>query len=388
MKPLYPDIDEAEYRSRISSAQKMMKEHGLDALLISSSVNSYYFTGFDNLQLYAPEDDITRALIIKRDADPVWFTSGFSKSFEASAWPTEIRSSRAYNQASVFMETWGELGLKGAKVGAELGVGSNRVDLPGQIFLELSKVCSLIDASGLIEIIRLIKSQEELSRIRKAAEISERAFQRLIPEIKEGMTEREIAHLLGAHMMEEGADRLYYLLVRAAERYRNRLFCVLPIEKRINKGDYVKIEYSVDYHHYVNEAKSLVLTGARPKPSERDHYQLHVEAMRAGARVAKPGATAADVFEAEKRVFEEAGLKVREGMSYGHGTGMNGHEPPVIRASDRTLLQAGMVFVLEPGHTPDAEGLNAEISTGNTVIVKSSGAAERLPPLSEEIISI
>jgi Xaa-Pro aminopeptidase len=388
MKPIYPDIGEAEYRSRISKIQKTMKERDLDAILISSGVNSYYFTGFDNLQLYAPEDDVTRALIIRRDEDPVWITSqGFGRSFEACAWPAEIRP-YGRDQASGFMEIWNELGLKGAKVGAELGLGSNRVDLPGQIFLDLAKACSFVDASDLIDSVRLIKSQEELKRVRTAAEISERAFQRLIPEIKVGMTERKIASLLGTHLLEEGADRPYYVLVRAAERYRNRLFCVLPIDKKINKGDYVKIEYSADYRHYVNEAKSLVLMGTQPEPSERDHYQLNVEAIRAGAKAAKSGAPVADVARAARAVFEEAGLKVNEGMSFGHGTGMNGHEPPVVGPNDKTRLQAGMVFVIEPGHIPDAEGLNREISCGNTVIVKTSGAAERLPPLSEEIISI
>ena len=388
MKPDYPDISEEEYRNRISKTQKLMAENDLDALLISSGVNCYYFTGYDSLLLYAPEDDITMALIIRRDAEPVWVTQGFNNSFKAVAWPTDVRSYRRNQASDFFRETWNDLGLKGARVGAELGLGSNRVEIPGQVFLDLSKMCNFVDASGLVETVRLIKSKEEQSRLRTAGEISERAFQRLIPEIKVGMTERKVANLLGAHMLEEGADRPYYVLVRTAERYKNRLFCVHPIDKKIVKGDYVKIEYSADYRHYVNEAKSLVLAGARPKQSELDHYQLHIEAMKDGAKAAKPGATVADVSNAARAIFEEAGLRVREGMSFGHGTGMNCHEPPVLSPNDTTRLQAGMVFVIEPGHIPDAEGLNMEMSTGNTVIVRSSGAAERLPPLSEEIISI
>jgi Xaa-Pro aminopeptidase len=262
------------------------------------------------------------------------------------------------------------------------------VDLPGQIFLDLAETSSFTDASSLIDSIRLTKSEEEVNRIRTAAKISERAFQRLVPEIEVRMTERKIANLLGAHLLEEGADRPYYVLVRAAERYANRLFCALPINKKTSKGDRVKIEYSADYRHYVNEAKSLVLIGTQPKPSEREHYQLHIEAMKAGAAVAIPGATAADVCAAEKRIFEEAGLKVVEGRSFGHGTGMNCHEPPVVGPNDKTRLQPGMVFVLEPGGIPNAEGSYAEISTANTVIVKTSGPAERLPPLSKEIICI
>ncbi len=387
MKPLYPDIDKTEYGNRISKAQKLMKEHGLHALFISSVVNSYYFTGFDSLQLYPPEADRTWALIISRDADPVWITSqSFRKSFEALAWPTEIRSYQGRkDQVSVIMDAWNELGLKGVKVGAELGLGSNRIYLPGQIFLDLANICSFVDASNLIDSIRLIKSQEEVSRLRTAAEISDRAIQRLISKIEVGMTERKIAQLLGAYMLEEGADRPYYLLVRAGERYLNKLSCSLPIDKKIDKGEYVKIEYSADYRHYVNEGKTLALFDAQPKPSERDHYHLLVEAMKAGAKAARPGATAADVAEAQKRLFEEAGIELPEGKTFGHGTGMNCHEPPQLGPDDKTVLQAGMVFVVEPGDIPNVGGLNREMSTGNTVIVKTSGAAERLPPLSEEI---
>ena len=112
---------------------------------------------------------------------------------------------------------------------------------------------------------------------------------------------------------------------------------------------------------------------------------MYVEVLKKGIDKCKPGVTCADVFQAEKSVFEEAGLDVGNPFRMGHGTGLEAHEPPDIRPQDKTVLQPAMTFAVEPWGVADASG--ASFGLSNTVVV-TTGEADRLPPFMNEIISI
>ena len=178
--------------------------------------------------------------------------------------------------------------------------------------------------------------------------------------------------------MDRLSEKLRFTIKEASELGTGS---VRQIRYKIKKGDYIKMEYAAIVRHYMNEAKSLVLVGAKPEPEVRDYYQLYYESINASAKAVKLGATMADVFEAGKKVFEEAGVKA-EIHNLGHGMGLNGHEPPLVDPYDKTPIQPGLVFVIEPF------AIYGAMSQGITTIVNSSGTAEMLPPFSEEIISI
>jgi Xaa-Pro aminopeptidase len=81
-----------------------------------------------------------------------------------------------------------------------------------------------------------------------------------------------------------------------------------------------------------------------------------VEANKKGISAIKPGVTAADVFRAMSKVFEEAGL-VNNNVRAGHGIGLEGHEPPHLGLHDTIVLEVNMVFAVEPFGVPNKEGL-------------------------------
>ncbi len=112
-------------------------------------------------------------------------------------------------------------------------------------------------------------------------------------------------------------------------------------------------------------------------------HQAYADACRKGQEASKPGATAADVFAAAEKAFEEAGYTVGPRRSFGHGMGVDLHEPPRISPDDHTKLQRGMVFTVEVGGIASPEGI--QFSKSQATIV-TSGAPEKLPPYAEEII--
>jgi Xaa-Pro aminopeptidase len=380
------DISESEYKKRITNAQKLLEKENLDALLVSSCLNAYYFTGLDSL-LVDPsgvEQDMIWSLIIRRDAEPTFILPDFQKKgIVASSWLTDIRTfGTIWEGPAAIGRTWKELKLDGARVGAEL---SHAQTMHNGTFLDLARRSKFVDATELISKIRLVKSKEEANRIRLAAKIANRAFERAIPKIKEGMTERELAGMLGAYMYEEGADKPYYSTIRAGQKYLDRLYIARPSDYKLRRGDWMLLEWSAEYHHYVNEAKSILLLGAQPTQEQRELYDVYVEVLKKGIDKCRPGVSCAEVFQAEKSVFEEAGLDVGDPFRMGHGTGLEAHEPPDIRPQDKTVLQPEMAFAIEPWGVANAKGTSFGLS--NTVVI-TSGKADRLPPLMNEIVCI
>src|SRR5437867_6402052 len=139
LMPDFCDISELEYNKRITNVQKLLEEESLDALLVSSCLNAYYFTGLESL-LVAPqgiEQDMVWALIIKKDAEPIFVLPQIAKKGLAVAtWLTDIRTFPAiWDGPTEISRIWKELKLDGARIGAEL---SHAQHMHNRTFLDLA----------------------------------------------------------------------------------------------------------------------------------------------------------------------------------------------------------------------------------------------------------
>ena len=118
------DISEAEYQRRISKAQSLMEKQAIDALLVASPINAYYFTGLDSLifDITGVEQDVSWALVIRRKEPPVMILPyQFRKSFESGARVSDIKVyQNVLDPLGDISKIWKDLGLQKAKVGAEL----------------------------------------------------------------------------------------------------------------------------------------------------------------------------------------------------------------------------------------------------------------------------
>jgi Xaa-Pro dipeptidase len=387
--PRYPDFPQTEYNERIIKAREAMKERNLDALFLSEFENVYYMTGFLGAS-FAGTRDWPYALIVKADGDVCFIERGGTGPIASyTTWlpaSSVVDYMRIPEAGEAMRKAFADMGLKGGRVGAELG-SVQAVKFSTGIFLDLIKSAgvSFVDGADAIWDVRMVKSKIEVDRIREAAKIASRASERAFGQVKVGMTERDVSRLVSQYMIEEGAERpAWTTIVQSGDKFTDGLGGTFPSMRKIQSGEYVQVDFGATYHHYNSDLNRMALMGRQPTESERYHWSLYVEANKKGAAAVRPGVTAEDIFRAMEKVFEEGGVKY-VGVRAGHGLGLDPHEPPHLGIGDKTVVKAGMVFAIEPFAAPNKDGIR--FNCEDDVVCNETGY-ERLSMQPSEILVI
>lgn len=209
----------------------------------------------------------------------------------------------------------------------------------------------LLPIEGMVEGLRAVKDSWELDRLRDGGMRLSDAAKCIIPKALAGISERELAGVIEVELRRAGFDRPAFDTIVASGSHS-----ALPHhragDRQLADGDLVVLDFGGTLDGYSVDLSRTVAVG-QPGGRERHLYE-HVMAAQAAAHVATgPGVSAAAVDAAARRVLETAGLGEAFCHSTGHGLGLEVHERPRVgrprlgRADE--VLQAGMVFTLEPG---------------------------------------
>ncbi|MDA4113580.1 MAG: Xaa-Pro peptidase family protein [Thaumarchaeota archaeon] len=387
--PEWVDFDEPEYSRRISRAREAMKAHDLDALFLTQYKNVYYFSGYLNAVPAIASDQVCAA-IIKRDGTTRLLDMEWTRNIaEETSW---IRShtffsgiqAKKQNVLEVLSRTFSEMGLKGARIGAEFGEKQS-VRLPTEILLDLLKSGpDLVDGAPALWDCRMVKSELEVDRVRQAARIASRALDRAFAEARVGMTEVEFSRRLGQLIMEEGADVPTWMIVSSGRRLGPKIAGAYPVERKLRRGDYLQVDLGATFHRYTSDVCRMAYVGGAPPRADSDLWDVYAEADRKGTRAVRPGVRASSVYQAITDVFEEAGYRFTFDTG-GHGLGLDGHEPPNLGPGDETVIRPGMVFSIEPDGVANKDGV---AFTCEDNIVCTEGGSERLSTLGWDLVQI
>lgn len=217
--------------------------------------------------------------------------------------------------------------------------------------------------------IRMIKDEEEIHLIEKAVKIADKAFARLLPELKEGMTELEAAALLEFYLKQEGASETSFPTIVASGK-RSSLPHGQPTEKKFDKGDFITFDFGAVYKGYCSDMTRTVVVGEADE-KQKQIYELVLSAQLAAITGLRPGITGAQGDRYARDVIKEAGYGEMFGHGTGHSVGLNIHEDPRLSPSCNTLLHPGMVLTVEPGiYIPDWGGVRIE----DIVVIADDGA--------------
>ena len=167
--------------------------------------------------------------------------------------------------------------------------------------------------------LRQIKDQYEIGLLREACEISQRALQRLMLEVRVGTSERMVAARLEFLMREEGADAAAFSTIVAtgsssAEPHHE------PTDRVIERGDLLKIDFGARWQGYHADMTRTFVVGAPASAWHLEVHRLVAEAAGAGRAAVAPGVEAREVDAAARRVIDAAGY----GQNFGHGIGHGG----------------------------------------------------------------
>jgi Xaa-Pro aminopeptidase len=355
---------DAVHRVRLNSARRLLDAQSLDGLLFSGLENIRYlcgFTGSDGALLVTRKDSFFLT-------DSRYWTQA----------DEEIKGSQTIHYKKKFDGIASLLSdLKLKTVGFEsavLTLSSHRA-----LKENLAADVTLVPLENETKNLRAIKDTQELELIKKAIDISSRAFQHMIAMTREGAVEKDLALEMEFFMKRNGADVLGFDIIVASGK-RSALPHGKASEKRIAKGDLILFDYGLRYQGYHSDETCTAICG-EPSPEQQKIHQVVKEAHDKAIEMVRPGIPIRDIDAAARDHIRDCGYGDYFGHGLGHGVGLNVHEDPFVNADNKDLLQEGMVFTIEPGvYIPDQGGVRLE----DMVRVTAHGA-EMLTTLSKDL---
>ena len=357
--PPFPDVPKTEWRSRIKRAQALMQERDIDLMMLWSRQNNQYFTGFTSIHWELPSLQ-PMVTLIPAQGEPVIVTGMFFRwTVQGQCYIRDIRSPKGDAHGTSGIRAFPrevaavcrDMGYgKGSTIALEKGeLGHTWIPRPlndiETLMNELPGV-TFADGDQVIWGCRGIKSALEIDRLTTAANMHRVALTAIAEGYRPGMTEQNVSKLFLLAAIEQGADwTIPGHICCTAEK--EGMFDVASNWEgmTIGRNDVLSIDMHLRYKGYWADMGRFLQVSPI-----RDDYRAGLDVMHdafdAGVEAAKPGARALDVFNAANDVIIKGGIFPNE--MYGHGIGLDIHEPPMLVATDETLLEAGMTLAFEP----------------------------------------
>ena len=237
-------------------------------------------------------------------------------------------------------------------------------------------------AEPVMAALRVEKDESELLAIEKAIDVAQKAMEKLIPRLKIGMTEKQVAAMLIQLQMENGADSIAFGPIVSAGPNSASPHAA-PTDRPLTAGDLLVIDWGCYVDGYPSDITRTFAVG--PIEPELEHvYDVVKLANQQGKAVARPGMTGQDVDRAARAVIEDAGYDEFFIHRTGHGLGLEVHEPPYMMEGNTEPLTAGNVFTVEPGiYLPDRGGVRIE----DDVVITAEGHRS-LTTFTRELITV
>jgi Xaa-Pro aminopeptidase len=210
-----------------------------------------------------------------------------------------------------------------------------------------------------IEELRTVKDDAELDLLAAACRISCQAFEELLPTIRPGITERQLATAIERRMVDIGAEAPAFDTI-VASGPNGAIPHHAPGERQLQRGDLVTIDFGARSGGYHADMTRTVSIG-EPAQWQRDTYELVARAQQAGMAAARPGAALTEVDAAARDLIREAGHGEHFRHGLGHGVGLEVHEAPMLGYESAGRLAARVPVTIEPGiYLPGMGGVRIE----------------------------
>ncbi len=233
-----------------------------------------------------------------------------------------------------------------------------------------------------VEDLRMVKDDGEIAAIATACRLTCAAFEDVLPSIRPGVTEKQLAIALERRMVELGADEPGFATI-VASGPNGAIPHHTATSRPIAAGDLVTMDLGARYGGYHADMTRTVAVG-EPASWQRDIYQLVAAAQQAGIDAAKPSAHVTAVDAAARDVITGAGHGAHFGHGLGHGVGLEIHEAPLMHYDGTGTLGDRVPITVEPGvYLPGKGGVRIE----DTLVVRAgAGPGELLTTITRELL--
>jgi Xaa-Pro aminopeptidase len=244
----------------------------------------------------------------------------------------------------------------------------------------------LTDLAGAVEQLRVVKDEEEISRLRIAAEIADQALGELLESILVGRTERHLALELERRLVDHGADGEAFPTSVATGPHSGRP-AHRPTDRRVEEGDFLTVCLGAEYRGYRCSVARTFVIGTSPADWQIELYELVFAAQRAGREGLLPGVGCRDVDHTVRQRLLAAGHGEGLGPSTGHGVGLEIVEEPQLAPPSMGKLDACVPVTVGPGvHLPGRGGVRID----DTLVVRpeADGGPELLTITTKELLAL
>jgi len=240
----------------------------------------------------------------------------------------------------------------------------------------------IVPTKGIVEALRYTKDEEEIDNMRKAAEIADKAFNKILSYLKPGITEKEAATQLEYYLKKYGADAPGFETILISG-VRTSLLHGQPSDKKIEYGDLITMDFGALYNGYISDMTRTIVVG-EASDEQKKIYSIVKKAQKAGLKAIKAGASGKLPDDCVREIIEETGYIDYYYPGLGHGIGLLVHEEPFMGINCKRTLEKNCVVTVEPGiYIPKWGGVRIE----DTVLVKEQ-EYEVLTKSSKDLIMI
>jgi Xaa-Pro aminopeptidase len=376
MNPIVIEPENMDHAARLRRLQASLASNKLDCLVITHLPNVHYLCGFTG----------SAAALLVKERGCILFTDG---RYRAQA-EQEVKG------AKIVIAGKSPLWAAAASLASRRGISSSgsskstigiepealTVGMRDQLASLLKGIARLRSAPPLVERARMVKDAAEIGRIRRAVALGARLFTVARKKIRPGVTEVEVAAAMEYEARRGGAEGMSFPTILASGP-RSAIVHGRASGARIPASGFVVCDFGVILARYCSDRTRTVHVG-KASQEAKSLYGSVLEAQQTAIAAVRPGATAAEVDGAARRVLRQRKLARYFSHSTGHGLGLEIHEAPRLAVGQAQKLEPGMVITIEPGaYVPGKWGVRIE----DVVLVTSSGC-EVLTPTDKELVII
>lgn len=319
--------------TRMKRLRERMVESGLDYLIVTDKINRRYLTGFTGSNGLLLIGQIKNYLIIdgryteqaeQQTTDLVILTTSASKNQEAHL--SEL--------------------VKNSRIGFEAET------ITYQLFKTLEGLanemgCQFVETSQWIEKLRMIKSEEELACLRKAAQLADQTFAYITTIIKPGMSELDVANEIDYYSKRIGSEGPAFETIVASGK-RTALPHAHASKKIIQKNELIMIDFGCIFGGYYSDVTRTFALGEVTEEI-RQAYQQVLIAQEQAIQAISVGKQLKEIDIVTRDYLKNEQLDQYFSHGLGHGIGLSCHEYPAVNSVSEEQIVAGMTFTVEPG---------------------------------------
>jgi len=319
------------FKNRLKKLKVIMSNKGYNAFYISNITNVRYLSGFTGSSGF---------LLITDNGDHFFSDGRYTEQSKNEIFDYEIHITNNHlneiESTNLLNSRW--------------NLCFEASHLSFNMYNTLDKHCSvktLVPTNDIVENIASVKDQAEIDALQRAVDITDNVFDLIIPQIKVGITEKQIAAKISYLFKDQGGDGDSYDPI-VASGANAALPHATPSDKKVELGDFIVMDFGSLYKGYHADMTRTVVVG-EPSDKHLEIYNIVLESQLAGINCAKSGIKCSELDRACRDVIDNKGYGELFMHSTGHGLGLEVHTTPRIASTNHTLLKENNVITIEPG---------------------------------------